>query len=265
MIIIGERINTSRKPIDEAVSKRDAAFIQNEAKKQVDAGADYIDVNAGSRVGTEMDDLLWLVDVVQDAVDVPLAIDSPDPRVMEKAIARAKKTPSLNSVSLESTRFEPMAKIAAESGCDVVALCMSDAGMPSDENDVLANAQKLVERLSAFGIGPERIYLDPLIQPVATDHRKGIMAIRSIMKIKKKVPKAKTVCGLSNISFGLPKRSVINRYFLICVMVAGIDAVIIDPLDQKVMSALAVTDLLLGRDEYCMNYLNLVRGGKIVE
>jgi 5-methyltetrahydrofolate--homocysteine methyltransferase len=263
-VIVGERINTSRKRVREATERRDAAYIQQDVKQQQEAGATYIDVNAGARVGHESEDMQWLLEVIQQVAAVPLCLDSPDPKVLEKAFELVKETPIVNSISLEKDRYEPMLSFLAGKDCGIVALCMDDAGMPKDAQDVIDRAGRLVEGLEKAGISRRNIYIDPLIQPVSTDVTKGVMAMESVRGIMGSYAGVHTICGLSNVSYGLPQRKIINRTFLTLLMAAGLDGAIIDPLDDKIMAALKTTAMLLGQDDYCMNYLKAVRAGQIV-
>src|SRR5660397_223147 len=212
MIVIGERINTSRAPVEKAVADRDAEYIRQDVQAQEAAGAAYIDVNAAARIGHEMEDMAWLVEVVQDAVDLPLSLDSPDPAVLEQAYALADKPPIINSISLETERWEAMM---------------------------------------------------PLIQPISTDQTKGLMTLEAVARIREESPEVHFTCGLSNISYGLPVRQVINRSFLALLMGAGLDGAIIDPLDQKLMATVKAVDMLLANDEFCGAYLEAVRAGQI--
>ncbi len=264
MLIVGERINTSRKKVDEAVGAGDTAYIQSDVKAQVAAGANYIDVNAGSRLGSEMADVLWLIDVIQEAVDVPLALDSPSPEVLMKAMERVRHRPLINSTTAEKDRFEKMSPVITSRECEIVALCMDDRGMPRDAERVLENAHRLVADLEAMGIARDHIYLDPLIQPISTDVRMGKIALETIARIHKELPGVNTICGLSNISFGLPERHLINRNFLALALGAGLSAAILDPLDDKLITTLITTRVLLGQDDYCMNYIRASREGKLI-
>ncbi len=263
MLIVGERINTSRKKIDDAVERRDAAFIQADVRAQVDAGAQIIDVNAGSRVGSELDDLNWLIDVIQEEVTARLSLDSSDPQCLLQTIGRVNDTPMVNSTTAEKGRFEKMAPVIQERECDVVALCMDDRGMPKSVDQVLENAERLIKDLEALGVKRERIYLDPLIQAISTDTEACVMALGIIDRILSEFDGVNTICGLSNISFGLPKRHLINRTFLTLAMRAGLSAALVDPLDKRLMSTLKTTALLLGKDEYCLNYISAFREGRL--
>lgn len=263
MIIIGERINTSRKPMAKAVEDRDTAFIQADAKKQEEAGASFIDVNCGTRLKTELDDFLWLMDVIQEVVSIPLCLDSPDPKVLAVGLTRAKKRPMINSITLEPDRFATVGPLVANDAADVVALCMDETGIPRTTERVVENARKLVEKLEALGVKRGSIYLDPMIQPVSTDTDMGAVALASIETIMTTLPGVHTTCGLSNVSFGLPERFLVNRHFLTCAMARGLDSAIIDPLDRKIMTSIYTTEMVLGRDEYCEKYIDAVREGKI--
>jgi len=263
MLIVGERINTSREQVSVAVEKRDAAFILADVKAQVAAGARIIDVNAGASAASEMDDLIWLIDVIQDTVDTRLSLDSSDPRCLLKAVERVHRRPMLNSTTAEKTRLEQMAPVVQKRECEVVALCMDDRGIPKRVGQVLENARTLVEGLEALGVSRDRIYLDPLIQAVSTDWEAGLKALEAIARIHEEFNGVKTICGLSNISYALPKRPIMNRAFLTLAMRAGLSAAIIDPLDKKLMGTLMATTVLLGRDEYCLNYIRSFREGRL--
>jgi cobalamin-dependent methionine synthase I len=263
-IVVGERINTSRKKVQEAVEKKDTTYIKEDVTKQQKAGAHYIDVNAGARIGYEKQDMEWLLEIIQDAVTIPLCLDSPDPEVLEMAYGMVKDRPMVNSISLEKERYEAMMPFLKGKDCSVVALCMDDTGMPKSAQDVIDRAKRLVKGLEDIDIGRESIFIDPLIQPISVDTSKGIMAIDSVSGIMKELPGVHTICGLSNISYGLPQRKIINRTFLSLLMYAGLDAAIIDPLDDKIMAALKTTEMLMGNDNYCAQYLKGVRAGQIV-
>lgn len=261
--VIGERINTSRELVQAAVSERNADYIIDDVKKQQEAGATYIDVNAGARIGHETEDMKWLLDTIQPIATVPLTLDSPDPAVLEMAFKMVEKTPMINSISLEKERFDAMMPFLKGKDCKVIALCMDDAGMPESSDDIIGRAEILVKELNGIGIGTENIYIDPLVQPISTDSNKGVMVLDAARGIKVKYPTVHITGGLSNISYGLPQRHIINRTFVTLMMDAGMDSAIIDPLDKKIMGAIRTADMLLGSDDYCMNFLKGVRAGTI--
>lgn len=265
MIIIGERINTSRKEIDEAVERRDAVLIQSDVRAQMDAGAHLIDVNAGSRRGSEVNDLLWLMEVIQDAVPVRLSLDSSDPDCLLQVIDKVRDLPMINSTSAEKARFDKMVPLLEKRECEIVALCTDNRGVPKHVDQVLENAERLIRDLEAIGVKKERIYLDPVIQAVSTDIEAGLMALEAIERIRREFDGVKSICGLSNISYGLPKRSLINRTFLTLAMRAGLSASLIDPLDERLMGTAKATALLLGQDNYCKTYIKAFKEGKLMD
>ena len=263
MVIVGEKINTSRKRIEEAVGKRDAVFIANVARDQANAGAHYIDVNAGTFVNQEIDCLCWLVEAVQNAVDLPLCLDSPNPKALSEAIKRHKGEPMLNSISLEESRFRSLLPVVTAQPCCVVALCMGQTSMPTTVEERVQAGSELIKKLTDEGIPLEKIYVDPLVQPVSVDTLMGTAILGAIYRIMNDFPGVNTICGLSNISFGLPMRRLINRNFLALCMAYGLSAAILDPTDKELMGTLLSIEMLLGRDEYCEKFIVAYQEGRI--
>jgi len=263
MIIVGEKINTSRKSIEEAVEKRDAAFIARVAREQAEAGAHYIDVNAGTFVGQEIDYLCWLVETVQSEVGLPLSLDSPNPRALSEAMKRHKGEPMINSISLEEDRFQSLFPIITSQPCHVVALCMAQTSMPTTVEERVQVGSELIHKLTGGGIPLEKIYVDPLVQPISVDTGMGIATLGAINRIMNDFPGVNTICGLSNISFGLPERRIINRNFLALCIAYGLSAVILDPADKQLMTTLVTVEMLLGRDEYCGNFIDAYQNGRL--
>lgn len=261
--VIGERINTSRKLVQAAVTERNADYIIDDVKKQQEAGANYIDVNAGARIGHETEDMKWLIDTIQPVSKIPLTLDSPDPAVLEMAYQMVEKIPMINSISLEKDRFDTMMPFLNGKDCKVVALCMDDSGMPGSSDDIVNRGRTLIKELNDIGIPTSNIYVDPLVQPISTDANKGVMVLNAVRSIKTTFPEVHITGGLSNISYGLPQRHIINRTFVSLMMEAGMDSAIIDPLDKKIMATIRTSDMLLGQDPFCMNYLKGVRAGFI--
>lgn len=263
MKIIGEKINGTRKLVGKAIAERDAAFIQNLAKKQVDGGAHWLDVNAGTRPDREPDDLIWLVNLVQEVTDVPLCLDTANPKALRAALPAVKKTPMINSISGEPQRLEGILPIVAEVGGPVIALCMDDKGIPATTEGRLEVLERLVAATRAAGIPDERLYIDPLAMTIATNINAGNIIFETIRCIRQLYPQAHMACGLSNVSFGLPVRSLINRTFLALAISAGLDAAIIDPNDRELQAAMYAAELLLGKDKHCLNYTRAYRAGKL--
>ncbi|SCY26627.1 dihydropteroate synthase [Desulfoluna spongiiphila] len=262
--VIGERINTTLKKVKAATADRDADYIREDVKKQEAAGATYIDVNAGARIGHEEEDMKWLLSVVREVTDLPLCLDSPDPAILEMAYGMVDRPPLINSISLEKDRFDPMIRFLKGKECRIIALCMDDSGMPKTVEDIFSRAKTLVEELEAIGVKRDDIFIDPLIQPMSVAAENGTMAMDAVEKIMTELKGVHTTGGLSNISYGLPQRKVVNRIFLAMMMVRGFDSAIMDPLDKEIMAVLTTASMLQGHDTFCMNYLKAVRAGDIV-
>lgn len=258
-IIVGERINATRSSIANALKKRDGDRILKEALRQSAAGATHIDVNSGTNPDRELEDLLWLIDTVQGEITLPLSIDSANPPVVEKALGKVAETPLINSISGEKSRLEGMVPLVKDSGASVVALCMDDNGLPEDTEGRVNVARTIYDLLTSQGIEADRIFFDPLVRPISTNPEQADHFLKATRIIMTELEGAHTICGMSNISFGLPQRNHLNRAFLILAMNAGMDSFILDPTEEGVMPAYHATNALLGRDEYCMQYIQYMR------
>ena len=263
MLIVGEKINTSRKEVKEAVERKDAGFIRELARRQMEAGAHYIDVNCGTFVSNEPELLSWMVREVQQELDgAPLCIDSPNPVAVEAALQAHQGAALLNSISGEKERYEALEPLITKYGCKVVVLCMDDAsGIPPDADTRFAIASRIIDSLGARGVKTEDIYVDPLIQPISVDTKNGLSAADTIRMVREKYPAVHAICGLSNISFGLPERKLLNQAYMVICAAYGLDAVILDPEDKKMMGLVHAAEALLNRDPYCGGYLKAYRKG----
>jgi 5-methyltetrahydrofolate corrinoid/iron sulfur protein methyltransferase len=261
MKIIGEKINGTRKTVAAAIAKRDAEFIQNLAKKQVDGGAYWLDVNAGTHPDREVEDMLWLIDLIQGVTDVPLSLDSANPKALTAALGAVKKTPMINSISGEPDRLSNVLPIVAQHGCDVIALAMGDKGIPNDVDGRMTVVRKLFAATRSANVPDDKVYIDALVLTIATDTNAGRVTLDTIRAVRAEFPQAHISLGLSNVSFGLPVRSLVNRTFLTLAIAAGMDTAIIDPNDRELKAALFATDLLLGYDKHCLNYTRAFRKG----
>ena len=263
MVIIAERINASRKTIAAAISSGDIEFIQNEARAQDVAGADYIDVNAGTFIGEEIERLKWIITTVQEVTDRPLCIDSPDPKVISAVVPLVKKTPMINSITLEPVRLEGILPMAADRKAKVIALCQSKDAMAETADDKVKLAEKLVEKVTAAGIPLDDLYIDPLVYPLATNIQSVMETLKAIERIMNEFPGIHTTCGLTNVSHGLPGRKLVNRTFLTAAIMRGLDSVIMDPTDRQLYGALKAALAVSGRDDFCMGLIRSYREGKL--
>lgn len=264
MIIIGEKINSTLKAVRPAMESYDVAAIQDLAKRQYEAGASFIDVNAGMFHNDEPERLEWLVNTVQQVVNIPLSIDSPNPLAIERAL-KANKIPKpiINSITDEKERYNAILPLILQYKTGIVALCMDDTGMPETVNDRVVIAERLINKLSKEGVQLGDIYIDPMIRPVGTGSHYGTVAIETIRKVKAEFPEVHITCGLSNISYGIPGRKLMNQAFLIAAMAAGMDGAILDPMDKKLMSFIYAGEALLGIDDYCINYITKFKEGEL--
>lgn len=265
MLVVGENINATNRSVGEAITGKDRAFLEELARAQAAAGADYIDVNVGTGRDSgeqEIADMEWLVEVVQSATDRPLAIDSDNPRVIEAGLRCYRgQRPIINSVNAEAEKLNAMGRLAVEHDAMLVALAMGSDGIPNSMEERLAACDRIVDGLSASGIALERILFDPLVLPIAVDSSQGMITLSTIEQIKSRYPEAGTILGLSNISYGLPGRKAVNRGFLLMAAYAGLSAVIMNPLDAKMMGLVKVAEMLTGNDPFCRGYIRAYRKG----
>jgi 5-methyltetrahydrofolate corrinoid/iron sulfur protein methyltransferase len=263
MLIIAERINSSRKQIAQAIAAGDRGFIHEEAKAQTLAGANYIDVNAGTFVGEEAEKLRWIVEAAQEVTELPLSIDSPDSQVIKAILPLVKKKPIINSITLEPSRIEGILPLVVEYGTKVIALCQSREAMSETSDQKVALAGKLVEMLTREGVLIDDIYIDPLVYPLSTNPSSASATLEAIGEIMKRFPGVHTVCGLTNVSYGLPVRKLINRAFLAAAIARGLDSAIIDPTDKLLYAMLKAAMVVAGKDDYCMEYISAFRQGRL--
>ena len=244
MLIIGEKINASIEAVGKAILDRNVEFITELAKAQEAAGADFIDVNAGGEVSQGKESIKWLVETIQSVTQKPLSIDSDNPEVIKAGIeVYGERDLIVNSVSAEPERLYTVGPLAAERKAKVIALAMGAEGIPDNVEQRLEDCETIMDALTGMGIKEEQVYFDPLVMPVSVGPRNGIVTLQTIEEIKARFPNSKTVVGLSNISFGLPDRRLLNHSFLMLAFQAGLDAAIMDPLDRKLMSAVKIAML----------------------
>ena len=266
MIIIGEKINSTLKLPRKAMEQLDAGFIKKLAKNQADAGSTFLDVNAGMFLGAEVEKINWLIKTIEEVTDLPLCIDSPDPKAIEAGIKACKnKGAIINSITYEKKRWDEIIPIVDEYKAGVVALCMDDGGMPENTEQRVAIADRLISGLTQKGLKLGDIYIDPMVRPIGTGSHYGVVAIETIRKVKQNYPQVHIACGLSNISFGIPSRKTMNQCFLVGAILAGMDGAILDPLDKKLMSFVYAAEALSGVDDYCVEYITKFREGAFDE
>lgn len=264
MIFIGEKINGAIPTVAEAIASRDTTFIQQRVLDQEAAGVNYLDVCAGTAPELEYDALCWLIDTVQEVATKPICIDSPDPQMLIRVFPKLQQPGLINSISLEGNKCEvllPLLRDNPEWG--VVALCCDQSGIPATADAKVQNAFTLIEKAAEYGVTPDRIHIDPLVLALSAVGDSALQFLEAIRRIKEKYPTVHVTAALSNVSYGMPVRKLINVNFLTLCMAAGLDSVIADPLNRDVIGTIYATDALLNKDRHCRKYNTAYRKGII--
>lgn len=264
MIIIGERINGTRKEIKERIEKKDKEFIKKEIKKQIDFGAHYIDLNAGIGKGKEREkeDMKWLIECLFETDEgIGISIDSSDPDVIDYSLSILKgKNVMINSINGEKEKLEKMVPVIEKyPESKIICLTMDENGIPSDYMKRFEIGEKILKILNGIGVKNENIFIDCLVEPVSVNIENPMKFLKALKEIKKL--NVKTTCGVSNVSFGLPKRKLINKYFLALCIYEGLDSAIVDPTIYDIREAICISEMLTGKDEFCINYISKVKSG----
>lgn len=253
VVVIGECINpTRRKKLVFALQERNYDYILELAKNQIDAGADLLDVNVGYPGVDDVKLLAETVIAIQDRFDIPLCLDSPNPRAIEAALKVAGGKSLINSVNGEESSLDAILPIAREYGAAVIALSMDKSGITNEPEKRLAVAEKILERAVREGIREEDVIVDPLAMAVSADPQACLVTLETIRLVHQKLGLNMTV-GASNISFGLPGRDVLNSTFLTLAILNGVTCPIANP--EKIVEPVRATDLILGRDDFAMRFV----------
>ena len=257
MVLVGERINaTGKREMSAALAIGDMELVRKEALAQVQAGADILDVNVGITGIDESVLLPQAVLAVMDTVDIPLCLDSSNPKALEAALKVCRGKPLMNSVTGEEHSLKAILPLVKEYGAAVIGLVMDDKGIPDEPDRRVAIACKIVERAEALGIPSEDIVIDCLLQSVGADPRAALVTLETIRKVKSKLGVNLTV-GASNGSFGLPDRNLLNSAFMAVAIAAGVTCAIANV--EWVRPIALATDLLMGRDKYARRYIAAYR------
>jgi 5-methyltetrahydrofolate corrinoid/iron sulfur protein methyltransferase len=264
MIIIGEKINGAVPKSGKAIMAHDTDYIAEIAKAQADVldeDNDFLDCCSGVELDEE-ETLKWLIDTIQANTDMPIAIDSPDPDMCVKCMEYTNKPGIINSVSMQSGKIEAVFPTLGKSENEdwgIIALLSDDHGSPEEAEGRLDLLKQILEAADKYGIAHDRLFIDPLVETLGTSPESLLTFNECCRGIKEIDPSLHITSGLSNISFGLPVRKVINLSFMALAMQAGMDSCIIDPLARDLRGVIYATDALLGEDEYCGEYLSAYR------
>jgi len=262
MIIIGERINSTRKQVKEAIESQNRSVIEQLARFQTQAGANYLDLNGGHPT-REAQVVEWLLDIVQNTVETPVALDSSNPQAILAGLKKVKTPPIINSISLEADRLKNFLPIIRDHDCQVIALLMSDAGVPSTSAERQQRAEDLVGRLLDTGKKLNQIYIDPCFLTVYSETNAGLDILDSIRWIRNRWPEIHISGGISNASHGLPNRKWINLAYLVMGIQAGMDAAIVDPCVEGTLPLILAAEVIANKDEMALTYTQAAREGRI--
>jgi len=264
MIIIGEKINGSIPSVAEAIARRDSEFIKERARAQAEAGATFIDCCASVPEAEEVETLKWMIDCIQEVTDLPISVDSPSADVLIEAYKFCKRPGLFNSVSGEGDKIDKIFPVMAQpenKGWEVIALLSDDTGIPKCAADRLRVFDKIMAKAKEYGIAPNRIHIDPLVEMLCTSENGIETNTEVISTVREKYPTIHITAAVSNISFNLPVRKMLNLGFTVLAMNAGLDSAILDPTNRDMMGLIYATEALLGLDDYCMEYISAYREG----
>ncbi|EEG78012.1 dihydropteroate synthase [Dethiobacter alkaliphilus] len=271
MIIIGERVNATRRSIKNAIQQKDADTIKAEITMQDSAGAHYIDLNAGTGSGNvqqEKDDLCWLIDIALECTDKKIVLDSSSAETLKHAVEHLdnRRPWMLNSINGELTAQSiEIIELASQYQVPLIALAMDKDGIPAEAEKRLAACEAILNEVTKRGLKEELVFFDPLVLPVSTDEKQAMVTFKTIQKINELFPQAKTTMGLSNISHGLKKRSLVNGSFLTTAVCFGLHSAICDPTQKSIQQSVVMGNLLAGNDKFCRKFSRAIRQGVFEE
>ncbi len=256
-VIIGERINpTGKKLLAASLAEGDMSRVRSLAKAQIENGAHILDVNVGAAGVDEVDLLPKAVKAVQEVTDVPLCLDSPNATALKAALDVYDGKALINSVNGEEASLNRVLPLVKEYGAAVIGLTMDDSGIPKTAAERVAVAKKIVARAESLGIPREDILIDCLVLTVSADQTAAKTTLDAIAGVRAELGMNMSL-GASNVSFGLPDREGVNSAFLAMAMAMGVNAPIVNP--SHALKTVLISDLLLGKDEFCMTYVSYCR------
>jgi len=258
-VIIGERINpTGRKALAAEMAAGDLSRVRTDAIAQVEAGAHVLDVNAGVPMADEPALMVEAIKLVQSLVDVPISIDSSVVAALEAGLAVVQGKPLVNSVTGEDERLEKVLPLVKKYGAAVIGISNDQSGISPDPDKRIAVARKIIERAMDHGIPRSDVLIDPLVMPAGAVPGAGWVTMQVARRVREELG-VNTVCGASNVSFGLPGRKALNGAFLAMMIANGLTAAITNPLEPEIKQAILSADLLMGHDENCMAWIIAMR------
>ncbi|MFQ5983960.1 MAG: methyltetrahydrofolate cobalamin methyltransferase [Alphaproteobacteria bacterium] len=262
-VVVGERINpTGRRRLSAEMAAGNFETVKADALAQVAAGAHMLDVNAGIPLADEPRILADAIELVQSLTDVPLSIDSSVVAALEAGLAAYKGKPLVNSVTGEEERLETVLPLVKRHGAAVVAISNDETGISEDPDVRFEVAKKVVERAADYGVPREDVVVDPLVMPIGAMGEAGNQVFRIIRRCREEL-KVNTICGASNISFGLPNRKGLNGVYLSMAIRAGLTSAITNPCEEEIMTAIMAAEVMLGKDRDCRRWIRRFSGGGV--
>lgn len=263
LIIIGELLNSSRRPVEEAFLQKNLGYLIELAVAQEKAGCSYLDLNASTLLDREAEVLSWFIPLLQDRVSLPLSIDSTNPAALEAGLKKHRGRALLNSLPGKQREMEAIIPLIRDYRPQVIVSCFDDSGFPKIPDQTVSLTDKILNRLfSQTSLAKEDIFLDLLVRPLAVKPEAGRLFLESLIMIRKEFPGFKTLAGLSNISYGLPRRRLVNLIFLSSLIGHGLDAVIADPLHPDFQATVVVSEFLNNRPGAREKFLAWARSGQ---
>ncbi len=258
MILISEKLNSSIPSVHKLMDSGDTDSIKKLIENQIEAGSEYLDLNTAIFGSAEWEKMKYVLDIIFE-YDCGIMIDTTNPDIAALAAEYTKgKNIILNSVTL-TARFDSVVPTAVKYGCGIVGLPMGDDGTPATAKERIEKGIELTAKLKEAGIPEEKIYIDAIAEACAANDKSAKTVADTVKGIREQNDKVHLMCGLSNISFGLPERSCINSGFLNILSYCGMDAAILNPASADMKKAIAASNLLSGNDEYCMDYITAIR------
>jgi 5-methyltetrahydrofolate corrinoid/iron sulfur protein methyltransferase len=260
VIVIGERINGMFVDVRQAIQQQDPGPIRDLAQRQAAAGAKYLDVNVGPATDDRLGAMKWLVACIREVSDLPVAIDTTKADVMRAGLEAAGGRAMINSTTGEKAKLDVLMPLAAEFSVPIIALTISEQGVPRDANGRAEVALNILAAALEHGVPPENVFVDAVILPVSAQQGNPGHVLETIRQTKLlSDPPPKTVIGLSNVSQNAQYRELINRTALVMAIAAGLDAAIVDCLDEELMDAMITAELLLNQQVYSADFLKAYR------
>ena len=263
MFVIGERINGMFNDVKEGIENKDKSIVQDVARRQIECGADALDINVGTARGKAIDNMLWLVETVQEVTDLPLCIDTTKFDVMSEALKNCEKPAIINSSKSTEEELDRYVPLAVENGAGLIALTIDKSGVPSNAENRVAMGATIVTKAMEYGLEVTDLYIDPVILPVNVAPKQPIAVMETLRQLKVlSDPPPKFILGLSNVSQSCKLRSLINRTYLVMAISAGLDGAIMDPTDKELMEAGITAEMLMEEQIYCDDFISAYLGNR---